>query len=133
MDLFAGVMTNIQDTRQKESRIVCRQAKYISCKEEIFLFYERSTSYSKTVRFIWQKLCAWQRMYIWRTWNDCSVVKSTHCSCRETIALFPLPTSRFTSILNSSSRGSNHLFWLMYIPGTHMVHMHTYRQNSHIK
>ena len=29
---------------------------------------------------------------------------------------------------NSSSRKSNVLFWPLWVPGTHMVHRHTYKQ-----
>jgi hypothetical protein len=36
------------------------------------------------------------------------------------------------TISNSSSRGPDTLFWLSWVPGTHMVCRHTYRQNTHV-
>lgn len=41
------------------------------------------------------------------------------------------PTWWLTNILNSSFRCSSTLFWPLWVPTTHMVHMQTRRQNPH--
>lgn len=43
---------------------------------------------------------------------------------------FPTPTGWLTIACNSSSRGSNVIFSLPPLPGTHMVHRHTYKHNT---
>lgn len=45
----------------------------------------------------------------------------------------PAPTGWFTTVIsyNSSSRKYDALFWLLQVPGMHMVHRHTYIQNTH--
>lgn len=46
---------------------------------------------------------------------------------------FPTPTWWLTTACNSSSRESDTLFWLLKTPGTHVMYIHTWRQNTHIK
>lgn len=49
---------------------------------------------------------------------------------RRTWVRFPTPTGWLTIACNSSSRGSNVIFSLPPLPGTHMVHRHTYKHNT---
>lgn len=42
----------------------------------------------------------------------------------------PHITLQLSNLCNISSKGFNALFWLLWAPIMHMVHRHTYRQNS---
>lgn len=44
---------------------------------------------------------------------------------------FLAPTWRFTTIHNSSPRGSHSFLQALWAPGTQVVHNHTCRQNTH--
>ena len=61
-------------------------------------------------------------------WRVGSVVKSTGCSYRG--AGFPVPAWQLTTIPNSSSRGSDVLFWFMHTPDMHVVHRDRCRRNT---
>ena len=45
---------------------------------------------------------------------------------------FATSTWQLTTVCNSSPRGSDILFWPPWIPGIHMVHRHTCKQNIYI-
>lgn len=51
--------------------------------------------------------------------------------CPRTWVWFPAHTWWLTSLCNSHSRGFGALFWLPQASGTHMVYIHTYRQNMY--
>lgn len=59
-------------------------------------------------------------------------------SCQEHLLLlqrtwvqFTALTWWFTTISNSSYRGSSALFWAPWVPTTHVVHIHTCKQNTY--
>ena len=45
---------------------------------------------------------------------------------------FPTPTRQPTAFSNSSSRGSDALFWPLWVPGMLMVHRQTCKQSTHM-
>jgi hypothetical protein len=49
----------------------------------------------------------------------------------ENLVLFPVPACQLTTICNSSSRGTDALFWPARVGGTRAVHLHAYRWNTH--
>lgn len=50
---------------------------------------------------------------------------------QRTQVLFPAHTWWLTTICNCSFKGSDVRLWPPWAPGTHMVHIHTCRQNTH--
>lgn len=72
--------------------------------------------------------------YLITKWaRDSLTVKSTYCSQRKGPDFeFQHPYGQLTTICTSSSRRPKSLFWHPRVPGTHTVHKHTYRWNTHI-
>lgn len=59
-----------------------------------------------------------------------SAIKSTGCSSKGHRFSTQHPQGGST-ICNCSSRRNNALFWLLWVPGAHVVHRHTSRTNTY--
>lgn len=65
-------------------------------------------------------------------WRDGSSVKSTYLLLLQRKWMkISAPTRWLITICNSTVKGSDALFRLPWVPGTHMVHIYLCRQNSH--
>lgn len=60
-----------------------------------------------------------------KNWRDVSVVKNTCCSSRKHAH------GGSQTISNSSSKLSNNLFWSFGTSGTHLMQIHTWKQNTY--
>lgn len=67
-----------------------------------------------------------------RDWRYNEVVKSTKCSPRRPGFSSQHPYNSSQPSVNSSSKGSNTVFWLLPAPGTCVVHTYTCKQNTRI-
>lgn len=64
-------------------------------------------------------------------WRDGSMVKSACCSCIRPVFGFWQPHGVPQPFLTPISEKSRLPFWLPWVRNIHMVHIHTYRQNTH--
>lgn len=69
------------------------------------------------------------KVFTLEDWRDSSVVRSTgYCSRFNS----PTPTRWLTTFCDSSSRGSDSIFWPLSASGMYMVHIHRCRQTHKI-
>lgn len=96
-----------------DSRFFCQETIIVGLAEPWFVSHSNNR---ERERLIWD-------------WKSGSAVKSTY-PCRGSRFNSQYPQG-LTTAHNSSARGSNPLFWLPWVPGTHVIHKHAFNQSTH--